>query len=296
MVTTLGSIVLALSFMVNPPKIPFPAGEAPSTHELGQGAGNASKPIRCYETIPSYRQLIYDAYKNGSTSLDLSHLDNFIKGEDIAGLASLTNLRELTLDAVGLSDKELSCLPKLKLQRLHLKYASNLDILNGCDNLQFLWIENSRCQPQDFETIAKLPHLLALSITNTNLDDAGLAKFENSEIEWLKLSGVNVTNDGYKSLAHFKKLQSLECDAPYEVRDDLLIHSRISAFVRSMESGLPAPKHTPTNHPMAGGWGPGAREEWGPKAKRELQDAANLKSALENSPRSSSSNASPAKR
>ncbi|QDT10834.1 leucine-rich repeat domain-containing protein [Planctomycetes bacterium K23_9] len=162
-----------------------------------------------------------------------------LSNDDLAELANLTNLQELSLSACQLSNEGLSFLPKLKqLQFLDiarnggkmanksLDYISSLvllerlrlsDILNINDGAMIqikefkdLDLNGTTITDAGFAHVKAMPQLKKLQVGGTRITDAGIVSIQSlSELQMLNISGTRTTKAGHDSLRSLQKLKTI---------------------------------------------------------------------------------------
>lgn len=126
--------------------------------------------------------------------------------------SALTNLRDLTLSSNGLTTlPSFAKLPKLQT----LKFVGNpigdqTGPLAGL-RIQTLWLFGCEIGPVGAATIATLPALRSLDLSDNPLGDAGvIALTQLQNLEELVLSMAQVTKRGAQAIASLKKLRTLD--------------------------------------------------------------------------------------
>ncbi len=138
------------------------------------------------------------------TNVNLSS-NGMFQPNDLFRLEKLTEIVQLNLNDVQLSDKSMQVLAKMPdIQRL---YLSRTDLGDGC-----------------FDGIATLANLHQLHLPTTNITDAGLAKLTHLEkIHLLWIWETNTTDEGLGHISQLTQLDDLNLEGT-NISDKGLVH------------------------------------------------------------------------
>lgn len=157
---------------------------------------------------------------------------NLLGDAELEGIATISSLERLE----GGSNKT-SAAGWRQLRRLRrLKHLSLGGIddagaaaLAGCASLETLKISSGRLQASQQQPWASLPQLRVLSVADSAVDDAGLAKLESlAALEELNLDGTKVTDLGLAHLERMTRLRQLS------LRRTLVTPGGIAALQRAL--------------------------------------------------------------
>jgi len=144
-----------------------------------------------------------------------------IRGPGLQHLGRFSNLWGIYLDSTELEPNALNYLPPEKLRQLkflHCSHANNASTTGLTDDgirclRQFYFLEELALRKyrqitgSGLKLLRYLRNLVDLDLSQTGVDDAGLANIANlAQLEALELSGTLITDDGLTSLRQLRKL------------------------------------------------------------------------------------------
>jgi Leucine-rich repeat (LRR) protein len=147
--------------------------------------------------------------------LDLAW-DSRVTDAGLEHLATLPNLKHLSVTSASITDKGLITLSKSRtLQELDLTRSkisdAGLEKMSAMENLRELDLSNTKISSDGMKHLARLPHLTNLKLSDTSVGDPGLTELVRvHELESLDVSGAKLTNDGLTTLATFSNLRWLD--------------------------------------------------------------------------------------
>jgi hypothetical protein len=171
--------------------------------------------------------------------IDLSRREN-VNDEELAGLPSLSDLKELNLAVTKVTDAGVRAMPDLpRLQYLYLSQTDTgdaaLESLPRYSQIHMLNLDNTLITDKGLSNVAalvqievlsmsstsvsdvgvmelrKLPKLLMLGLNGTQVGDAGMDHVKNfTLLTHLHLSQTRLTDKGLKALTGLEKLTQLE--------------------------------------------------------------------------------------
>lgn len=140
-----------------------------------------------------------------------------IQGTGLALLDQLGELDSLTLDGLPVGDGEVSFLAKLvKLQSLSLRGTNvgdqGADWLAGLSNLRWVTLSNTRVGDDALRHLGSCKDLITLSLDGTKVSGDGLAQLPETFWGTLSLTGIDLRQSDFGSIAHLRKLSTLMVD------------------------------------------------------------------------------------
>jgi len=151
-----------------------------------------------------------------------------LKGEDLAILGALPNLRTLNFGATAVGDEFLEHVHKLPQLTSLLLYGFNISdrgvIPLGKSNIQILAINTPTLTDVAGEVFAQMPKLQHLDLRGCRgFTGSCFSHFKNSPLKTLQLGGTAVRESSLKFLVHIPKLEKLLLD-DNNLADQALMH------------------------------------------------------------------------